>query len=353
MFENYEKWDMIVCYIQAEENAEAASTLYFERYPERRQPFKDIFARLRHNLINSGQFEKKRPERYTANRDRELEELGILGAVENNPKTSTRQLQGTTGIPRTTLRRILKKHQFKAFRDRKVHYLRPGDFERRMNFCRWFLGKCNEVRDFPSNCIWTDETYVSSAGIYNRHTSYTWAQQNPHVVVEQRNQGRFGFSVWVGIFNGRIIGPVVYDGTLTSERYLQILRQEIEPLVEEMPLMELRKVFFQHDGAPPHNAAIINNFLAVNFGNNWIANQGPHYWPARSPDLTPMDFYLWGRIKDLIYRLPKNSRQELEAAVMQCFASLTPIELINSAKNVQKRCRLCIRENGRSFENML
>lgn len=352
-YENYEKWDMIVCFIQTGENAEAASNLYYERYPERRQPFRDIFARLRRNLIDGGQFEKKRPKLYESNRDKEFDEVVVLGAVENNPKTSTRNLKILTGLPRTSVRRILKKHKFKPYRTRRVHQLRPGDFERRMVFCQWFLERCNQVRDFSLNCIWTDEAYVNSAGIFNRYNSYTWAQQNPHSIVEQRSQGRFGFSVWAGVFRGRIIGPFIYNGTLTSQRYLEILRQNIEPLVDELPLMELRKIYFQQDGASPHNTEIITNFLNANFGNNWIANQGPNRWPARSPDLTPMDFYLWGRLKDLIFKLPTNSRYELEAAVMQSFASLTPIELINSANNIQKRCRLCVGEAGRHFEQLL
>ena len=353
MYENYERYDMIVCFIQCGENVDAASNLYFERYPERTQPFKGIFHRLKNNLISSGQFVKKRPNIYNANRDRELEEVAVLGAVEINPKTSTRKLKETTGIPRTTLRRILHKHKFKPYRDRRIHHLRPTDFEHRLNFCNWFLQKCNQMPDFPLKCIWTDESYINSAGIYNRYNSYTWAQQNPHSVVEERNQGRFGFSVWVGVYRGRIIGPVIYNGTLTSERYLEILRQQIEPQIEDMPLIELRDIFFQQDGAPPHNAAIINNFLTLSFGNNWIANRGPKHWPARSPDLTPLDFFLWGRLKDLIYRLPKNSIQELEDAVLQGFASITPIEIINSVRCVQRRCRLCITENGRNFENLL
>uniref|UniRef100_A0A2H1V4P8 SFRICE_034143 n=1 Tax=Spodoptera frugiperda TaxID=7108 RepID=A0A2H1V4P8_SPOFR len=32
--------------------------------------------------------------------------------------------------------------------------------------------------------------------------------------------------------------------------------------------------------------------------------RGPIPWPARSPDLTPMDFYLWGHMKSLVYNEP-------------------------------------------------
>lgn len=27
-------------------------------------------------------------------------------------------------------------------------------------------------------------------------------------------------------------------------------------------------------------------------------------WPARSPDMNPQDFYLWGYLKALIYKTP-------------------------------------------------
>ena len=344
---------MIVCFAETGENIDAASNLYHERYPERRQPFKDIFPRLRHNLITSGQFQKPRPKTYVTNRDKELEEIVVLGSIENNPKTSTRKLKESTGLARSNVRRTLKKHKYRPFRIRKVHHLRDGDYQRTLDFCQWFLKKCNQVPDFSLNCIWTDETYVSSAGIFNRYNSYTWAQENPHEVVQEINQGRFGFSVWAGICRGRIIGPVIYDDTLTSQRYLEILRQKIEPLIDELPLADLRTVFFQHDGAPPHNAAIVNNFLTANFTNNWIGNQSPNRWPASSPDLTPMDFHFWGRLKDLILKLPKNTRQELEAAVMQAFATFTPLEIINAARAVQKRCRLCLNEAGRHFEHYL
>lgn len=46
------------------------------------------------------------------------------------------------------------------------------------------------------------------------------------LVVELRNQLRFGF-----------IGPLIYDSTVTSPRYLQILRQQIV-LIDDLPQME-------------------------------------------------------------------------------------------------------------------
>ncbi|KAJ8961840.1 hypothetical protein NQ318_021455 [Aromia moschata] len=51
-------------------------------------------------------------------------------------------------------------------------------------------------------------------------------------------------------------------------------------------------------GAPIHNAVIVRNLLNENFPNCWIGRSSPLIrWPPRSPDITHLDFFLWGTIK--------------------------------------------------------
>jgi Helix-turn-helix domain (DUF4817) len=356
MYENYEKYDMLECYIESNKNSNAAGDLYFNRYPERRQPFRNMFGKLQHNLRNYGSFAKPRTNiniNQETQDERELKEITVLGTIPDNGKTSIRKLESETGIPRTNIWRILKTNKMKPYRTRKIHHLVPDDYIRRTRFCEWFIEKTRENELFALNCIWTDEASVSSAGIFNRYNEYTWSRENPHVTVEVRNQGRFSFNVWVGIYRGQFIGPYIYDGALNSQRYLQILQNHVEPFIEDIPINLVQGLFFQHDGAPPHCAGIINNYLNEQFGENWMANQGPIQWPARSPDLTPLDFFLWGKIKDLTYKQPFNNRRELEDAVLGAFNEIQPLELINATKGVRKRCRICLEQNGRQFEHLL
>jgi hypothetical protein len=60
-------------------------------------------------------------------------------------------------------------------------------------------------------------------------------------------------------------------------------------------------VFFQQDGATPHWALNVREFLNEKFPNRWIGRGGPIPWPPRSPDITPMDFFLWGYVKDRVF----------------------------------------------------
>jgi len=59
--------------------------------------------------------------------------------------------------------------------------------------------------------------------------------------------------------------------------------------------------FFQQDGAPPHHAVTVRKFLDEQLPNRWIGRRGPVEWPPRSPDITPMDFFFWGVVKDKVF----------------------------------------------------
>jgi len=59
-------------------------------------------------------------------------------------------------------------------------------------------------------------------------------------------------------------------------------------------------MWIQLDGALSYYARIERNFLNRRYNGMWIG-QGPIAWPARSPDLTLLDSYLWGYLKNVMY----------------------------------------------------
>jgi hypothetical protein len=72
---------------------------------------------------------------------------------------------------------------------------------------------------------------------------------------------------------------------------------------------EVRQMWLQQDGAPDHfgGAAL----LSWQFPDPWIDQEGPDALPSRSPDLTLMDYFLWGHMKSLAYANRSNSRAGL------------------------------------------
>jgi hypothetical protein len=69
------------------------------------------------------------------------------------------------------------------------------------------------------------------------------------------------------------------------------------------PLHQRQHMWYMHDGASPHFVRIVTQHL---FGEQWIGRGGPVSWPARSPDLNPLDLLLWRHLKSLVYWAPIN-----------------------------------------------
>ena len=82
-----------------------------------------------------------------------------------------------------------------------------------------------------------------------------------------------------------------------SERYRNMISNYFWNKIVDV---DMDNVYFQQDGATSHTTQIII-LLQTKFGERVILRNGNIAWPARSCDLTPMDFFLWGYLKSRLY----------------------------------------------------
>jgi len=167
-----------------------------------------------------------------------------------------------------------------------------------MQICEWFQQMVNEDEEFVMKIVWSDEAQFKLNGTVNRHNCVYWALENLHVHVG-KEVNLPGVNVWCGLSAGGLIGPF-FEGTVTGKAYLEMLRSSILPAVRA--LYENSEVFYQQDGAPPHCHRDVRAFLDENLQGHWIGRRGTFEFLPRSPDLTPLDFYLWGNLKDVVNR---------------------------------------------------
>jgi hypothetical protein len=61
-----------------------------------------------------------------------------------------------------------------------------------------------------------------------------------------------------------------------------------------LPQLEDRKpdVMFQQDGAPPHWACILGEFLDKHFPGHWVGRNGPIACSPHPPEIKPFDSFL-------------------------------------------------------------
>lgn len=114
-------------------------------------------------------------------------------------------------------------------------------------------------------------------------------------------------------------------------------------------------MYFQHDGAPAHSSNIVRNYLDNHFPRRWIGRGGPQNWPPRSPDLTPLDYCLWGWLKSLVYATKVQTREELLDRIVNSAAVIRNDQraLQRATRAIHKRASKCIEVGGGIFENIL
>ncbi|GFU58703.1 hypothetical protein TNCV_932491 [Trichonephila clavipes] len=71
--------------------------------------------------------------------------------------------------------------------------------------------------------------------------------------------------------------------------------------IPELNNHDVQELGFQQDGATCHTARATIDLLKDTFGDRLISRFGPVNWPPRSCDLTPIDYFLWGYVKSLVY----------------------------------------------------
>ena len=108
------------------------------------------------------------------------------------------------------------------------------------------------------------------------------------------------------------------------------------------------------DGAPPHWSRKVRDWLNNFFPGRWIGRGGVNdlntAWPPRSPDLTPMDYFLWGYIKNKIYVKNYESIVELKTAISAAFEDVSSEMVFSTMKNFEKRLQKVLLNKGGHIE---
>ncbi|GFV59370.1 hypothetical protein TNCV_4633461 [Trichonephila clavipes] len=79
------------------------------------------------------------------------------------------------------------------------------------------------------------------------------------------------------------------------------------------------------------------DLLKDTFGDRLISRFGPVNWPPRSCDLTPLDYFLWGYVKSLVYADKPQTLDHLEDNIRGVIADIRPQMLEKVIENWTSR----------------
>ncbi|GFW17432.1 uncharacterized protein TNCV_3240621 [Trichonephila clavipes] len=153
------------------------------------------------------------------------------------------------------------------------------------------------VPDFHKRILFSDEAHFWLNGYVNKQNRHIWSEANPQVYVE----------------------------TPLHPEKLTVCNHDVQEL------------WFQQDGATCHTARATINLLKDTFGDRLISCFGPVNWPPKSCYLTPLDYFLRGYVKSLVYADKPQTLDHLEDSIRRVIADIRPQMLEKVIENVMSR----------------
>ena len=178
-----------------------------------------------------------------------------------------------------------------------------------------------------------------------------WGLENPHVTHEQPLHDE-KLLVWCAMSEHGIIGPFVFNNTVNSQRYREMLNDFFFPRLRALRI-PLATTWFQQDGATAHCSNETLQLLQTKFGDRIISRRTQQPWPPRSPDLSACDFFLWGYLKSKVYVNAPNSLQDLRRNIERKIQKISRKTQQKVMSNFVWRLQECVRMNGGHLEHVL
>ncbi|GFU13798.1 transposable element Tc3 transposase [Trichonephila clavipes] len=156
----------------------------------------------------------------------------------------------------------------------------------RCRFVEWAQNEIAVVPDFHKRILFSDEAHFWLKGYVNKQSCRIWSEANSQVYVETPLHPE-KLTVWC-----------VYG------------------------LVESLELWFQQDGATCHTACTTIDLLKDTFGDRLISRFGHVNCFPRSCDLTPLDYFLWGYVKSLVYADKPQTLDHLEDKIRSVIADI-------------------------------
>ena len=200
--------------------------------------------------------------------------------------------------------------------------------------------------------IFSDEAHFHLSGTVNKQDVCFWWHNNPHKIQERPLHSPY-VTLRRAIPKFHIWGPCFFEDdnitvTVTFEQYCVTLNTFLRAKLNELEYRN--NVWFQQDGATSHTSKYSIGILKEIFPNHLISLHDDIGWPARSPDLNPCDFFLWGYLKSRVFSYRPRSLEEL---IRFEIVAILPEMIHRVIENFRERLQSCVSNNRKHSADLI
>ncbi|GFY27659.1 transposable element Tcb2 transposase [Trichonephila clavipes] len=217
--------------------------------------------------------------------------------------------------------------------------IHQNDHQARGRFDEWAQNEIAVFPDLNKRILFSDEAHFWLNGYVNNQNCCIRSEANPQVYVETPLHPE-KLTAWCALWAGGIIGPYFFKNdeghnvTVNGDRYRAMITNFF---ILELHNHDVQELWFQQDGATCHTARATIDLLKDTFGDRLISRFEPVNWPPRSCDLTPLDCFLWGYVKSLVYADEPQTLDHLEDNIRRVIADIRPQMLEKVIENWTSR----------------
>ncbi|GFX30576.1 transposable element Tc3 transposase [Trichonephila clavipes] len=213
--------------------------------------------------------------------------------------------------------------------------IHQNDHQARRRFVERAQNEIAVVLDFHKRILFSDEAHFWLNGYVNKQNCRIWSEANPQVYVETPlHPEKLTVCALYRLVESFFKNDEGHNVTVNGDRYRAMITNFFIP---ELNNHDVQELWFQQDGATCHTARATIDLLKDTFGERLISRFGPVNWPPRSCDLTPLDYFLWGYVKSLVYADKPQTLDHLEDNIRRVIADIRPQMLEKVIENWTSR----------------
>lgn len=237
----------------------------------------------------------------------------VRALIRRDRRLTIRALQDELNVDKETVRQILHDELGMRKLCAKLipRVLTAEQKQHRVATCQDLLERTErEGTDWMSRIVTGDESWVFEYDPETKRQSAEWVAEGSSRPKKARMSKSKVKSLLICFFDirGLVHHEYVPQGqTVTGQYYVQVLRRLRLRLQRIRPELAANGWLLHHDNAPAHSALVVQEFLASH--NIATVPHSPY-----SPDLAPLDFYAFPKVKTRLKGHRYSSVEEVQKA---------------------------------------